>query len=281
MRWQKMDDDFFQGLDFVAFDTETTGLWAPVNRIVELGAVKFRLGSNRPDVFSELVNPERRIPPEVIRVHGISDSMVSDADTIGPVLERFFEFCGPESILIAHNAKFDISFVGCEMSRAGLPMIPNRVLDTVDICKQYYPGLDSYSLLSLSQEFAISRTQNHRAADDAALVWKLFSKVSEAFPYIKSDSLLRREFNFYSMAQWQGDTPELPEEFAELERAIDEELTVDIVYGAPGRRPEERRIRPLRVHSLKNTTYIAAYCEKVEDERTFRLDRIKRFTLVD
>ncbi len=280
MRWHKMDDEYLQSFDFVAFDTETTGLWAPTNRIVELGAVKFRLGGLTAARFQALVNPERKIPLETIAVHGITDTMVREAETIKPVLQQFMEFCGPDSVLIAHNALFDISFVGCEADRIGLPLMTNPIIDTVDIFRHYQPGLESYSLLALAREYGISRSQNHRATDDAALVWKLFLKISQGFPYIKDFSEFKQHFTLYTMSQWQGQMKELPEEFADLDLAINEGLAVEIIYSTAARPPEKRVIRPQRLHTLKNALYVTAYCEKVEEERTFRLDRIKSFRIL-
>jgi len=280
MRWQKTDDDYLQPLEFVAFDTETTGLWAPSNKIVEVGAIKFRLGQRDCERFQALVDPERSIPLETIRVHNITDSMVKNAETIKPVLEQFMEFCGPDSVLIAHNALFDISFIGCEMDRVSLSLPENPILDTVDLARRFHPGLDSYSLLSLAQQFKISRTQNHRATDDAALVWKLFLYISQDFPPTPDAKAFRRQFTFYSVDQWQGEVRPLPEEFADIQIAIDEKIRLEIVYQSNNHPPQTRVIRPFQVHSLKLNHYITAYCERAESERTFRLDRIRSFRLL-
>lgn len=275
-----MDDDWLQSFDFVAFDTETTGLWAPANRVVEIGAIKFRLGQPRIEQFQTLVNPERKIPIETINIHGITDSMVFQAPLIEPALKQFAEFCGPDSVLIAHNAMFDISFIGCEADRVGVPLPENLVLDTVDIYRKYHPGLDSYSLLALAREFKIDRNQSHRAADDAALVWKLFEKVSERFPYLSGDGEFRRAFTSYRFSQWQGEEVRLPDHFEDITRAIEQELPLEIVYASNGRPPQRRIIRPRRVHTLRSQYYVSAFCEQVEEERTFRLDRISSFKLV-
>jgi DNA polymerase-3 subunit epsilon len=280
MRWQKMDDHYFHGLDFVAFDTETTGLWAPAHRIVEIGAIKFRLGQSRFERFQALVNPQRRIPLETIGIHGITDTMVKNAATIADVLGEFLEFAGPDSIWIAHNAPFDISFMGCEMDRVGIALSANPIIDTVDVFRRYFPGLDSYSLLSLAQKFRISRSQSHRADDDAILVWKLFSEAAEKFPYISDNKGLKREFTLYSLSQWQGEQRELPEQYADFGLAVKEGLRMEIVYQTERKPPQTRIIRPVRVFWNRARFYIAAYCERVEEERTFRLDRIQSFRLL-
>jgi DNA polymerase-3 subunit epsilon len=279
MRWRKTDDEYLQQMDFVAFDTETTGIWAPAHRIVEVGAVKFRLGETAVDRFQALVNPEREIPTEVIEIHGITNGMVQSSETIEPVLREFYDFCGPESVLVAHNATFDISFVGCEADRIGLPLMENPILDTVDLYKQYRPGLDSYSLQSLMRKFGIGADQNHRAADDAALVWKLFTMVANDFPVFCGYGEFKRAFTFYRMAQWRGDERPLPEEYRDIARAVEESLALEIVYVVNGQPPQARTIWPKRIHNLRTVFYVTAFCEKAQAERTFRLDRIQTFRL--
>ena len=102
---------------YVAFDTETTGLWAASHRIVEIGAVKFVPAIEKFVTFQHLINPQRTMPEDVIEIHGITDDMVAKAETADIVLKRFIKFCGEDSILIAHNALFDISFVAGELER--------------------------------------------------------------------------------------------------------------------------------------------------------------------
>jgi len=279
MRWRKTDDEYLQQIDFVAFDTETTGIWAPAHRIVEIGAVRFRLGEARMDKFQMLVNPEREIPTEVVEIHGITTSMVQSAETIKPVLEMFYEFSGPDSVLIAQNAMFDISFVGCEADRVGLPLMENQILDTVDIYKRYRPGLDSYSLQSLMRKFGLGADQSHRATDDATLVWRLFTMVAEEFPVFQTRGEFKRAFNFYSMQQWRGEERPLPDEYRDISRAVDEGLALDIVYVTNGQPPQARTIWPKRVHNLRTVFYVTAYCERAQSERTFRLDRIQSFRI--
>lgn len=156
-------NDFLRQTTFVAFDTETTGLLALSHHIVEIAAVKFRLDSEKTEQFQELVNPGVPMPEEVIAIHGISDQMVAGAGSIAEVLPRFIEFCGQDSILIAHNAPFDISFVAQELKRTGLSFGPIRVIDTVDIFRKFYPRLPRYSLLALAKQFRVADSQSHRA----------------------------------------------------------------------------------------------------------------------
>lgn len=273
--------DYLRNQTFIAFDTETTGLWAPVNRLVELAGVKFQLGKDCIDTFQSLINPERPIPEEVIGIHGITDELVADAPLVKPVLERFIEFCSDDSILIAHNALFDISFISCELARAGLVFGSNLILDTVDIFHRLYPDCMSYSLLSLVSQFHIAQTQEHRALEDAQLVRRLFIKACERFETIKNLDDLTSSFTACTMSDWPGEDRELPSEFGELNRALKQNLRVEINYQSGSQSANTRVIRPKQVYVLGSRFYINAFCERAREERTFRLDRIEGFKVLE
>lgn len=272
---------YLASLTFVAFDTETTGIWAASNRLVEIAGVKFRFGGEETETFSELINPRREISDEVIRIHGITNEMVSSADTAGEVLKRFVQFCGPDSILIAHNAPFDISHVGCELDRYNLPSGDNLILDTVEIYRRYFPGLASYSLISLAKEFKLAESQSHRALADAEMVHDLFVHASERFPRVDSEERLRVSFKVSKMSDWQPEEVQLPGEYADIKRAIDERLPLEITYAAEGHPPSLRVIRPLQVYVLRDKFYVNAWCERTDSERTFRLDRFLSFQIIN
>ena len=184
---------FLSSQTFVAFDTETTGLWAQAHRVVEIGAVRFNLSSESTEIFSTLINPQRPMPEEVINIHGITDEMVADAPSIEIVLPRFIDFCG-DSILLAHNASFDISFIACELERTNLKFGDNLILDTVDIYRRLFPGLPKYSLLRLAQKFNFAKTQDHRAVSDARLVQQLFQNAVEQGPEMINLDDLKKTF---------------------------------------------------------------------------------------
>jgi DNA polymerase-3 subunit epsilon len=272
--------DYLKSLTFVAFDTETTGLFAPSNRLVEIAGVKFRLDEEGADTFQALINPERPMPPEVIRIHGITDADVAQAETARPVLERFLGFCG-DAVLMAHNAPFDISFVGCELQRTGLPLPENPILDTIDIYRKYHPGIYSYSLLSLVQHFQIEANQAHRALADAEQVRALFSRAAGNLGEVDSIGALEQLLPIYRLSQWQSDAEELPDTYSDITVAIRDKRALEIVYASSGKAPQRRVIHPAHIVMQGPVFYINAYCEMAQDERTFRLDRILTFKLID
>jgi DNA polymerase III subunit epsilon len=258
---------------FVAFDTETTGMWAPVHRLVEIGGVRFSIREGTSGSFSELIHPQRTMPPEVIPIHGITDAMVAGADSADKVLERFREFCG-SAILIAHNAPFDLSFVVSELERFQLPFWQNQVLDTIDICRKAFPGQRSYSLLSLAKSLKLAESQLHRAEADADLVRQLFLTAQPYFQKVDSLESLRSVTDVLSFEELRPEPVTLTPEQKLLSDAILSGSRVEIRYARSDADVTVRIIRPKWLHSRRSTTYLTAFCEMAQDERTFRLDRI-------
>jgi DNA polymerase III subunit epsilon len=265
---------------FVAFDTETTGVWAPAHRLVEIGAIKFRLGDNHLECFQSLIHPERCIPAEVIEIHGITDEMVASAATAETVLEEFIAFCGPDSILLAHNVTFDISFLACELERCGKSFGDNVFLDTLDICQHVFPDLPSYSLLSLAQHFSLASKQEHRALGDAALVHRLFILAAEQSAVPFNPQNLIKQFKAYHAHEWRDEQRPVPDQYAPLLTAIHNAARVRIAYQHRTLGDQWRVIRPIGVYSLGSRFYLHAFCEKAAAERTFRLDRVSAFEIL-
>jgi DNA polymerase-3 subunit epsilon len=165
-------------VEFVAFDLETTGLYADSDRILEIGATRFRLSS--PDIahFEQLVQPECAIPREVIAIHGITDRMVLGQPTLAEVLPQFLQFLGsPDTILLAHNAPFDIGFVVAAMGRLGLSFPAHAVVDTVVLARTCLRGAGRYRLADLTAYLRLADREEHRGLSDARLVAGLFSKI--------------------------------------------------------------------------------------------------------
>lgn len=275
---------YLRAQEFVAFDTETTGIWAPVNRIVEIGAVKFRLNQTEHIDFQTLVNPERPMPEEVIKIHGITDQMVSKAPNIKTALNDFISFCG-DAVMIAHNASFDISFIATESERSELNLPGNQILDTIEIFKKFFPGLKSYSLLALAHEFSLAKSQTHRALDDARLVRLLLEHASEKLSKMDSMDQLLTTLAASRFSDWNATEVLLPPPYQELQKAVKDKLRVTIQYRHPDRRadqPEDwRTIKVRQAYRLGSRYYLNAFCEKAGGERTFRLDRIENYTLLD
>lgn len=159
---------------YVVFDVETTGASAGKGAITEIGAIRMT-GDEVVDRFSTLVNPGRRIDPFVVRLTGITDRMVADAPSIEEVMPGFEEFV-EGTILVAHNASFDCSFVAAARDGEALP---NPVLDTLKLARTVVPGLRRYRLSALVSHFGVVPAPNHRALSDAAATAEVFSKLTK------------------------------------------------------------------------------------------------------
>jgi DNA polymerase-3 subunit epsilon len=160
----------------IVFDTETTGFEpADGHRIVEIGCVELVDHFPTGNSFQAYLNPEREVPMESQRVHGLSNEFLADKPFFAAVAEAFLEFIG-DAPLVIHNASFDIKFINAELARTGHPPIQlSRAIDTIEIAKRKIPGA-RYSLDELCKRFGIDLTQRskHGALLDAELTAQLY-----------------------------------------------------------------------------------------------------------
>ncbi len=175
---QMVENPKGQGLDgtFVVFDLETTGFSPINNRIIEIGAVKVEEGKVT-DRFSAFVNPQVPIPFKIEELTGIRDDMVLGAPAVEEVLPEFLKFC-EGSVMVAHNAGFDMSFISKNCERQGLPC-EYTVVDTVALARVLLPQLNRFKLDTVAKTLKISLENHHRAVDDAACTAEIFVKFIE------------------------------------------------------------------------------------------------------
>ena len=159
---------------YVVFDLETTGFSSEHDRIIEIGAVKYK---NRRcvDSFSCFVNPEIPIPFRIEKLTGINDSMVIDAQTIEEVLPKFIEFC-EGAVLVAHNADFDSGFIKAKAKQVMGIDKEYTVVDTVALARVLLPQLNRYKLDTVAKAVGVSLENHHRAVDDADCCAGIFLK---------------------------------------------------------------------------------------------------------
>ncbi len=159
----------------VVVDLETTGL-SPRrgHRVIEIGAVALEKGAVVEE-FTTLINPGVRIPPEVQAIHGITEEMLEGQPTPEQVLPRFYAFIA-ESVLVAHNAAFDVGFLRHEFARLKLGL-PHRHLCTLEMSRRRFPRLADHTLetvyLHLFPDADFLR-QSHRALDDARMTARIW-----------------------------------------------------------------------------------------------------------
>ena len=163
-------------LRHIAFDTETTGL-DPVqgHRVVEIGCVEMVDYVRTGRTFHAYLNPERDIPPEAERVHGLSRKFLADKPLFKDVAADFLAFVG-EGLLVAHNASFDMKFINYELRTLGHgAFAADRSLDTLLMARKKYPGQPA-SLDALCRRFNVDTTARvkHGALLDAELLCDVY-----------------------------------------------------------------------------------------------------------
>jgi DNA polymerase III epsilon subunit family exonuclease len=162
--------------DFVVVDVETTGAKTPPSRIMEVGAYRVHEGRIVAE-FHSLVNPQIPIPPFIVRLTGISDTMVREAPLFADIAHAWLDFVD-EAVLVAHNAQFDVRFLNHEIARVypGRRMI-NTHLCTVKLSRRIFPGLLNYRLHTVAEHFTIPILNRHRASDDALATAEIFIRM--------------------------------------------------------------------------------------------------------
>lgn len=164
-------------LTYTVFDTETTGLEpSKGDEIIQIGAA--RIVNNRllqQEVFDQIVDPEIPLKPESIPIHGITEDMVRGKPNIDIVLPAFHEFC-EDTVLIAHNAAFDMRFLQLKEERTGI-RFSQPVLDTLLLSAVVHPNQESHKLDVILERLGIQIDTRHNALEDALATAAVFLKI--------------------------------------------------------------------------------------------------------
>jgi DNA polymerase-3 subunit alpha (Gram-positive type) len=185
--------------EFVVFDIETTGLNPKNDNIIEIGAVKI---SNRKvvDSFSTFIHIDKKLPGKIIELTSITDDMLQGQPEIDEALPAFLNFA-KGSVLVAHNAKFDLGFIKEKAKALSFENYNPPVLDTLELSKALIKDVKNYRLNILTKKLGISLINHHRAVDDAnatgQLLIILLNKLSEREIYdvSKLNDILREDID--------------------------------------------------------------------------------------
>ena len=160
----------------IVFDTETTGFYADKDdRLVEIGAVELINHVPTGNFYHQYINPERDMPEEAFKVHGLSEEYLRGFPTFREVADQWIDFIG-DAVLVAHNASFDIKFLNCEFKRINRPEISwDRVVDTLEIARTLFPG-QRVNLDALCKRYGVDNSDRtkHGALLDAELLAKVY-----------------------------------------------------------------------------------------------------------
>lgn len=298
-----------EDLEFVVFDTETTGIHTISAWPVEIAGVRM-CGTFLTDrCYSSLCRPDVIITPEVTEIHGITDDDVRDSPPPMEVIDGFFDWAGEQAVFIAHNAPFDLGILATAYRRAGKkPPEGLIVLDTLYIAQKLLSS-PSYSLDTLSRVVGESRNfevplmgstepdsigekavlhelgTSHRALPDSlrtAILWRF---LANTFGGDKSIADMESQLGTRVTADFPEQIIKLPRGEAGfeaprnlwmIEDAIENQRDVMIEYAGGEFGPHARKIRPVSMYGQGGKFYVEAFCYLAGFVKTFRLDRIAK-----
>ena len=160
----------------IVFDTETTGLDETTDRVIEIGCIELMNHVPTNKTFHVYINPEREVPENVIKVHGITSDFLKDKPKFSEIADDFLNFI-KDSKLVAHNASFDIKFINSELKRIGKEELNwDLVIDTLQLSRKKNKTLSRHNLDSLCRYYNIDNSHRdlHGALLDANLLVEVY-----------------------------------------------------------------------------------------------------------
>jgi DNA polymerase-3 subunit epsilon len=256
-------------LPFTLFDVETTGLFpADGHRICEVALLRVRAGRVEAR-FETLIDPQRPLDPQAFAVNGISPTILHDAPCFPAVADALMELIDG-TVLVAHNAPFDLLFLTHELALLGRPAPLNPVLDTLTLARRLLRQ-PSYSLAALARELDFPQP-THRAMRDVLALQGLFAYLVNHMSDLgitTLDGVLRRQ---------RGLLPDQPEPVPPppIAQALRQGRRLRIIYSSRTTViPVERLIQPIELTQGRRGIFLRAYCYLRNDLRSFALTRIE------
>jgi DNA polymerase III epsilon subunit family exonuclease len=228
-----------------------------------------------------LINPEIDIPKASTNIHGITNDMVLSSPKINNVIDDFLKFI-KNSILVAHNAYFDASFISYNLILLKKE-IPNNIIFDTKILASKLVGTRSYKLASLVDYFNLEYSIYHRALQDSNYCMKVFInllKLIGDYETLELSDIIKynNPINFNLIFNIKEDL-NIPEEFKFIFKFIENKKTVKIVYKNSNGEILERKIKPFNFIELKGKIYLEAFCYLRNDKRIFKLKNIISLSL--
>ncbi|WP_338232387.1 PolC-type DNA polymerase III [Companilactobacillus muriivasis] len=176
-------DQKLEGSEYVIFDTETTGLSAVYDSIIEIGATKMKDGEVI-DRFDKFINPSHPLSEITTNLTSITTEMVENEPDENVIVGEFMDFIG-DDILVGHNVTFDMGFMNAALTRMGRDRLAMPIIDTLEMSRTLHSEYRNHKLDSLAKRYNIVLEHHHRADSDAEttgyLMYKLFDELEDKF----------------------------------------------------------------------------------------------------
>ncbi|NKA17269.1 MAG: DNA polymerase III subunit epsilon [Alphaproteobacteria bacterium] len=159
----------------VILDTETTGLSADKDRIVEIACIELNNHIPTKNIFHTFINPETKVSADAFSVHGYSDEFLSNKPKFKEIIKNFLDFIKDKKLII-HNADFDLGFLNNELRRLNVkPILKSDVVDTLQIARSKFPGVgNSLDALCKRYKINVEAREKHSALLDCQLLSKVY-----------------------------------------------------------------------------------------------------------
>lgn len=186
-RFMKVSKNYDNHSTFVVFDLETTGLKPRENEIIEIGAIRYV--DNEPcEMFHTYIKPKKKISARITQINGITNDMVQESPSIQEVLPYFLDFIGDDA-LVAHNVKFDMSFILHQLYINEYKKPKNKTVDTLELARDCFVRFDenkgmevplkNYKLVTLKEKLGLGELGSHNAIDDCKVCGYIYLKTME------------------------------------------------------------------------------------------------------
>lgn len=259
---------------FVLLDIETTGLEAHNgDRIVEIALARLENGVTVRR-WETLVNPGRAISRDAYAVNQIDAASLVHAPSFADIADALLlELRG--TVIVAHNVPFDVEFLKIELMRLGRSPLQNILVDTLTLARLFLQH-NRYNLAALSRDLGFDRP-SHRAMSDVIALGSLFEHLLGRLRLVGITTLgdLMRANRGLLPGEPEPEAPPL------LAEALRSGSRLRIAYRSRGAEPIDREILPLELQTVRGLTRLMAFCYLRNGPRTFYLDRIDTYALVD
>ena len=263
---------------FIAFDLETSGKYPLESQICEIGAVKWRAGKIV-DEFQTLIQPDHKIPDEIIKIHNITNEDLVGQPKIWQKIREFHKFVS-DGTLVAHHSPFDMGFLTIEFEAVHLKFPTRNVLCSSLLSRKSMPTMENHRLQTLVEALNVSGGQAHRALDDAKACLQVALKCFEVIgaEATVADLITYQELPLvwkdYSMAYLRGHKI-----YGNIIRAIESKTEIQITYDGGSRPGVARSIQPHGLVRNAKDDYLVAQPLEGGHTKRYYLRKITKCSL--